>query len=287
MPGQNTQTKKEQKIHIFLISRNKTNIMTTFKLSSKDRKTIKKEGEENQSIVIKESYEKFTEDLLGLGKIETKSSQLNALSVIFDLEGFTNFCKQIDPQLAVPEYLSEFLRWIFVEIKKELIEKTYDEGYSTWSDLPFLSKYLGDGLLFIWDTQTMDDIEIQNVVVSMYEICQKYVKEFLPKIATNIISPPTRLRCGIARGIIYSVGDGNDFVGPCINMSARLQKLHTLTFCFSRRGINPNNMGEAYKELFAVKKVDIRGIGNEELVCVSKSEFSKLKPEDKSKFTNL
>ncbi len=261
--------------------------MTTFRLYSKDKIKIKKEGEEDINIIVKESYEKFNEDLLGLGKIETKSSQLNALSVMFDLEGFTNFCKQIDPQLAVPEYLSEFLKWIFAEIKKELIESTYDEGFSMWCDLPFLSKYLGDGILFIWDTESMDDTEIQNVVVSMYEICKKYTKEFLPRIASDIISPPTRLRCGIARGIIYSVGDGNDFVGPCINMSARLQKLHTLTFCFSRRGISIENMGESYKKLFVVKKVDIRGIGNEELVCVLKSEYEKLPPEEKKKFTSL
>lgn len=261
--------------------------MKTFKLSDKDKKLIKNEENKNIHVVIKESYEKFNEDLLGLGKIETKSSQINALSVMFDLEGFTNFCKQIDPQLAVPEYLNKFLKWIFSETKKELIEKTYDEGYTTWCDLPFLSKYLGDGILFLWDTENMDDIEIQNVVVSMYEICKKYTSEFLPSITSDIISPPTKLRCGIARGTIYSVGNGDDFVGPCINMSARLQKLHTLSFCFSRRGITLENIAEEYKPLFAVKKVDIRGIGNEELVCVLKNEFEKLLPEEKKKFTTL
>jgi hypothetical protein len=115
----------------------------------------------NVSVVLKSSYESFNEDILGLGKIEKVSTQLNALSIIFDLEGFTNFCKQIDPQLAVPDFLSEFLRWIFQEIKVELIEKSYADGYSTWADLPLISKYLGDGLLFIWDTQNMADVEIQ------------------------------------------------------------------------------------------------------------------------------
>jgi len=260
--------------------------MATFKLEKKDKALIDVEDEKIE-IFLKKSFDSFDENILGLGKIETKSTQLNALSVIFDLEGFTNFCKQIDPQLAVPEYLSEFLKWIFLEVKKELIETEHTDGYTTWADLPFLSKYLGDGLLFIWNTEEMSETEIQNVVVSMYEICRKYTADFFPKISQDIISAPTRLRCGIARGIIYSVGNGNDFVGPCINMSARLQKLHSLTFCFSRRGINPNHMGDKYKEMFAVKKVDIRGIGSEELVCVLKSEYDSLIAEDKSKFKNI
>ena len=180
--------------------------------------------------------------------------------------------------------MSEFLKWIFEEIKKELIADTYDEGYTTFADLPLLSKYVGDGLLFIWDTENMDETEIQNIVVSMYEICQKYKAEFLPKIAKDIISPPNKLRCGIARGIVYSVGDGNDYVGPCVNMSARLQKLHSFTFCFSRRGINPNTLNDDYKKLFVVKRINIRGIGDEELICILKNEFDKLPAEDKKKF---
>lgn len=257
--------------------------MATFRIKPEDE-IILKINDEEIKIIKKESYNQFNESILGLGKIEAKSIQLNALSVIFDLEGFTNFCKQIDPQLAVPEYLSEFLKWIFSEVKNELIESTYPEGYSTWANLPFLSKYLGDGLLFIWDTADMSEIEIQNVVVSMFEICNKYSNVFLPKISKDIISAPNKLRCGIARGIIYSVGDGNDFVGPCINMSARLQKLHSLSFCFSRRGINPNNMSDKYQKIFTVKKVDIRGIGGEELVCIIKSEYDNLNDIDKNKF---
>jgi hypothetical protein len=260
--------------------------MTTFKINETDFTKIKDE-EKNVKIIKKEKFDSFNQDILGLGNIETKSIQTNALSVIFDLEGFTDFCKQIDPQLAVPEYLSDFLKWLFEKIRGELINKTYDEGYKTWADLPFLSKYLGDGVLFLWDTKNMSDSNIQNVVVSMYEICRKYQSEFLPLICQKVVSPPTKLRCGIARGAIYSVGNGNDFVGPCINMSARLQKLNSLTFCFSRRGINPNNMAEGYKAQFIVKKANIRGIGENELVCFPKVQYDKLQKEEKEKFKDL
>ena len=260
--------------------------MARFKIDKTGHLEIK-DGTKTVTIVKKELFDSFNQDILGLGSISVKSNQINALSAMFDLEGFTNFCKQIDPQLAVPEYLSEFLKWIFEEIRNELIEKTHEQGYETWSDLPFLCKYMGDGILFLWDTEEMSDTEIQNVVVSMYEVCGKYLTKFLPKISKKIISPPLKLRCGIARGAIYSVGNGNDFVGPCINMSARLQKFNSLSFCFSRRGIDPNKMAEKYKSIFIVKKVEIRGIGESELVCLSKKEFDALNETEKAKFTDV
>jgi class 3 adenylate cyclase len=260
--------------------------MAKFNLKPSDLLTITS-NQKKIAIVKKESFDNFNEDILGLGKLVTKSTQRNALSVIFDLEGFTTFCRQIDPQLAVPEYLSEFLEWIFTQVRKETINETFKEGYSVYSDLPFLSKYLGDGLLFLWDTEKMGDIEMLNIVTSMHEICKKYTTEFLPKMQKKLTRPPAKLRCGIARGTIYSVGNGNDFVGPCINVSARLQKLHSLSFCFSRRGLNPEHLGTVMQSRFVTHKINIRGIGDGELVCVLKKEFEQLIAEDKQNFISL
>ena len=247
------------------------------------REKITKDGDAI-SIVPKRNFDSFSENILGLGQISDKSTQVDALSVMFDLEGFTKFCKQIDPQLAVPEFLSKFLKWIFQQIKLELIDKEFEEGYKLFASLPFMSKFMGDGLLFLWDTSQLDDEEIVDIVVSMREICNKYSSIFIKNINSNIVDAPQKLRCGIARGLIYSVGNGNDFVGPCINVSARLQKYNSLSFCFSRRGIDPELMHESLKNIFIVKKVDIRGIGETELICVLRSEFEKLSQEDKRKF---
>lgn len=246
-------------------------------------KKIEIEGE-NIDIISNENYDEFSESILNLGNIENKSKLTNGLSVMFDLEGFTTFCKQIDPQLAVPEYLSEFLKWIFKRIKEELIEEKHDEGYEFYAPFPFLSKFLGDGILFLWDTENMTEDEITNIVVSMLNICEEYSSKFYTDISNRIIDAPKKLRCGIARGAIYSVGNGEDFVGPCINMSARLQKLSTLGFCFSRRGINPKVMSENFEKKFISKKVNIRGIGENEIVCILKSEFESLSAEEKKLF---
>jgi hypothetical protein len=254
--------------------------MSTFKTITQE---IEKDGK-SVSIIPKQNFDSFSEDILGLGKIEAKSKQIEALSVMFDLEGFTNFCKQIDPQLAVSEFLSKFLEWIFSQIKLELINQTFDEGYETFASLPFLSKFMGDGLLFLWDTSELSEQEIVNIVVSMRVICRKYTSEFVTQIDYNINDAPQKLRCGIARGFIYSVGNGNDFVGPCINVSSRLQKFNSLSFCFSRRGIDPKDMHASLHNTYLTKKVDIRGIGETELICILKSEFEKLNTEEKKKF---
>ncbi|MGK4568525.1 hypothetical protein [Flavobacterium sp. 3HN19-14] len=254
--------------------------MAKFTITSADYLKIKN-GDESVTIMKKEKFESFNEAILGLGNIEKKSKQINALSVLFDLEGFTHFCRQIDPQLAVPEYLSEFLKWLFAEVRKELTDEVYPKGYDTFSDLPFLSKFMGDGVLFLWDIENLSDTQIMNIVVSMHEICLHYQKDFLKNIERKIIDPPLRLRCGIARGAIYSVGNENDFVGPSINMSARLQKLNSLSFCFSRRGLNPE-INPLFDNMLVTKKANIRGIGENELVCVLKSEFEKLDQKDKN-----
>src|SRR5882762_2629758 len=126
--------------------------MAKFKTAPTDYITVEVDSKKIR-VIKKEKFDSFNESVLGLGDIKLKANQINALSVIFDLEGFTNFCKQIDPQLAVPEYLSEFLNWLFAQIRKELINKTTTEGYYTYSDLHFLAKYLGDGVLFLWDIE--------------------------------------------------------------------------------------------------------------------------------------
>jgi hypothetical protein len=69
-------------------------------------------------------------------------------------------------------------------------------------------------------------------------------------------------------------------------MSARLQKLHSLPFCFSRRGLN-YEINSYLKKVIITKKTEIRGIGSEELICVFKTHLSKLSKLDKEKFESV
>lgn len=264
------------KFNIYFKSMGKFVVRNSDIIRSADRVEIKKEA-----------FTSFNESTLGLGEISTISSPTNTLAAIFDLANFTEFCKQMDPHLVVPSFLNSFLKWMYSKIREVSIVQELNDTFEIYCPLPFYCKFLGDGLLFLWDTNEMEQSEICNVVVSLKEICDKYESEFLPSIAEEFTDSPSKLRCGIARGIVYNIGDNNDFVGPCINMAARLQKVGSLSFCFSKRGIDYKvGMVDAYQKYFLVKKCEIRGIGKDELVCVLKNEFDNLSVDEKSKFKN-
>src|SRR5256885_1039224 len=102
----------------------------------------------------------LTLGFLIIGDVKAPSKPIDVLAVMFDLEGFTNFARQVDPQLTVPSFLSDFLEWLFTAIKNQLIiskstakhnKLTIDEGKGIlWAELPFFSKFMGDGVLFLW-----------------------------------------------------------------------------------------------------------------------------------------
>ena len=103
----------------------------------------------------------------------------------------------------------------------------------------------------------------------------------------NISKFPTKVRCGIAQGQVTSIADGRDFVGLCINIASRLQKLGdgAFSFAFTQKGLEPDEAEDWY-ENFRLIKIPIRGISNDELVYVLKAEFRKL-PKDLKKAYRL
>jgi len=252
------------------------------------QKTVSLEGGQKMIKLLtlsNDEFDRFNPDILGLGDVSAPSTQVEALAAMFDLSGFTNFCGQVDPHLAVPEYLSRFLDWLFSEIKEGLLKESNEEEKVLWASLPFLAKFTGDGVLFLWDTKNMGGAEICNVVTSLWEIRSNYSQEFYPSIRRVVTNPPSFLRCGMSRGMVFSVGNGEDYVGPCINIAARLQKLSLLTFCFSRRGFDvEQHMPEETATKYALKVAPLRGIGEDELVWVRQEEFDGLPDKEKALF---
>ncbi len=235
---------------------------------------------------------------LGLGDIGAPSRPTDVLAVIFDLEGFTHFARQIDPQLTVPAFLNSFLQWLFATIRGQLVQK--ESSATLWAELPFFAKFMGDGVLFLWriDLDRIVGIEgrgpagnlqaavqefICNIIASLWEVCQAY-PAFLETEGRHFTDPPRRLRCGVARGIVIPVGDGADHVGPCINIASRLQKLGGLSFAFSARGIDEAGFNPSYRARFIKRRTEIRGIGGSELVHVLRHELEALSPEDAALF---
>jgi len=254
--------------------------------SKRELKKIQVDGKvEKCWFISKAKFEAFDANVLGLGDVSQRSTAVEAIAAVFDLSGFTDFCSQTDPQLVVPKYLSQFLDWLFKEVREvTATNKSVRGGRELYSDLPFLAKFLGDGVLFLWDTDQMTKTGKCNVVTILREICNHYNSIFYPKIQKEVPVPPPILRCGIAQGRVFSVGNKQDYVGPCINIAARLQKLSNFTFCFQTKGFDLKRMSEDIMKEYIIKRVKLRGISMYELVAIIEQEFNVLKPKDRAEF---
>ena len=67
---------------------------------------VKKKGAApDQYWLSKRAFASFSPSLLGLGDISRDGECFEAIAVIFDLQEFTRFYGQRDPQLEIPKFL--------------------------------------------------------------------------------------------------------------------------------------------------------------------------------------
>lgn len=231
---------------------------------------------------------KFNPKMLDLGNLNTPCEEKGAIAAVFDITDFTKFCNQVDAYLEIPRFLNYFLQWFFKCIVDGLTEE--NDGYKStyWADLPMLVKFLGDGLLIVWNTQRISSDQACRLVATLYNICTAYSRDFYPQINTVINKPPHILRCGVARGKVFSIGNGRDYVGHCINNASRMSHMDGLTFVFPHRGFPVREfLPERYIRFFVPKYVDIKGVGENETVWVVRDEFAKLPEEKKSQYRTV
>jgi len=228
-------------------------------------------------------YSNFDEKILDLGNITRVSTSRDAIAAVFDLARFTTFCGQIDPQLSVPEYMSVFLAWLFERIRAAATVRKRRDRMLLRTPLPFFAKFMGDGVLFLWDTAGLSSKQVVEIAIAMSEITHEYKRAMYPNAKYHFVDPPPALRVGVARGQVLSIGDGRDFVGPCINVAARLQKLsESVHFCLSARGFHV--FSTEYAEELVAKTIPVRGVGARELVFVFGEDYLKLQKAEKSLF---
>lgn len=254
--------------------------MGNFIISDSDWISIHKGGKDI-NVLSDDALARFDSSMLGLGDISKASKTIQAVAAVFDLQGFTYFCSQIEPQFAVPIFLQRFLSWLIDELKQESIEAEYPDGVKVSHPLPFFVKFMGDGLLVLWNTEKMRQKTLQNLVLHVSQICAKYREVVVPELKKMVSDPPSRLRCGIARGIVLSVGDSADYVGTCINMASRLQKLPGVTVVFNRRGfiLEGPEANARVLERFVIRNTGIPGIGEGELLGMLKSDLADMTPD--------
>ncbi len=253
-------------------------------------------------IVKSEDITLFKPNSFGMKNFDSGTVQENTLAAVFDLEGFTSFSSQSDPQLFVPKFINEFVKWLFGALSSFSIEEEKDDIVRLFAPLPFFAKYLGDGVLFLWkidyqgiekycqfsdcDRQIELNGDIGNIISILFEVTERYRTEAYPRLSGTYSRVPNRLRCGVAQGLVCSLGNGQDYVGLCINMASRLQKLNGLGLCILKRGIDLKlNPEDKLDKLFVLKKTKIRGSG-EELIYVVRDQFEALDKKKKKNLTN-
>ena len=253
-----------------------------------NRPTFKTPQSNGIKLLNNDIDKKFNPTMLDLGDINMPCQEKEAVAAVFDLTGFTTFCNQVDAYLAIPKFLNDFLNWFFTATAHGLTD--VDDGLHSifWADLPVLVKFLGDGLLVIWNAQHMTEEKICRLAVMLYGVCAKYQQEFYPRMSMAVNKPPRVLRCGLARGKVFSIGNGSDYVGHCINNASRLSHLGPLTFCFPNRGFRVREyMTVEYARLFIPKYISVRGVGEDELVWVVKDEFNRLPEKNRAQYRSL
>ena len=230
---------------------------------------------------------KFNPSMLELGDICAPCQEKEAVAAVFDLTGFTGFCNQVDSYLAIPRFLNDFLEWFFSNIRQKITEKDFGDRSALWTGLPVMVKFLGDGLMLLWDASKMSEDQICRLAGALYTICRAYRTEFYPRISTAVNKPPAVLRCGVARGKVFSIGNDREFVGHCINNASRLSHLGSLSFCFPHRGFQVReHMPAEYRQLFIPKYATVRGIGENEMVWVVRDEYNNLTLKNREMFRN-
>jgi len=228
----------------------------------------------------------FDPTMLELGDLSAPCQEKEAIVAVFDLTGFTTFCNQVDAYLAIPRFLSDFLDWIFSSIRQRITGKDFKGGNALFAELPMMVKFLGDGLLVLWNARRMVEDQVCGITAGLFDITRAYRREFYPRMSMIVDKPPAVLRCGVARGKVFSVGGGKDYVGHCVNHASRLSHLG-LSFCFPHRGFQVReHLPPQYLHILVPKVVSIRGVGDNELVWVIREEFEKMPPENKVMFRN-
>jgi class 3 adenylate cyclase len=270
---------------IFLLTNDMARIELTYKKLPADPDKYG-EGYTLNSLSI-EDFQSFSHRILELGDLSEEGKPINALAVFLDLQGFTRFCDQSDSHLVIPRFLQKYLGWLFSEIAEKFTEGLYVDHVKVWGSLPFYTKFLGDGILFLWNTDISGGLYgIENIICKLIDITDSYRNNFLPEIDKIISKPPPRVvRCGISRGQIISIGNGEDYVGSCINMASRLQKISMLTFAVSQKGLNFSlSPGHRIENELLLTKFRIWGIDTDELVYIRKNEYQNLPDKEKKLF---
>jgi len=220
---------------------------------------------------------------------DTASYPEQALVLMFDLEEFSKFFSQPDVHTYVPKYLNHILECMNIIISGGIAywdkdDKGEAEVFGAMPE-PIHTKYLGDGMLYIWK---YNDFSRENLIRFVNRLWNFKINfnEILLKCSEDVpvIDIPQKIRFGISAGsiyrLIYKNSKNDEYIGYSINLASRLQNYcKELGFIFSGR-VNPIKKDVEEFNYLKVVATKLRGFPSE-IVYVDKSEFEELDTEIK------
>lgn len=200
---------------------------------------------------------------------------IKIIVAVFDLKGFTNFFNKIpiNKNIVASSFVNGLLYWFYYRFKR----------YYKFE--PVFSKFLGDGVLMIWEPG-QQKISIQDIITLMntcwdmvaasnrYEI--EYLQEFCKKIGKRWnVKYPTRLRVGMSLGHAVKYikrGKRSDYISESINIASRLVKFHEDIYFIAQSDLVFGKIPKKFR--YVQKKIRLRGIGDL-VVYIDKLDFQK------------
>jgi len=221
-------------------------------------------------------------------KEEGPLNRFLGVAVIFDLEGFTEFCTRPQVEHRIPQFLNR---------TSELLCSCLDPTFAPDSPYEFSLaglgrpehvKFLGDGGLIIWALPESPPDQRDSILSLLNRL---YVaRRSFPDVVEackedfGLTAMPEKLRVGLAAGEILrlaSLGGGQEFVGFPINLASRLQGYcRGLGFLASARVGIPSDFLEEHG-FHKVNGRRLRGFAKE-LLIVDKEDFYALKAKERS-----
>jgi class 3 adenylate cyclase len=156
----------------------------------------------------------------------------DAVVAFFDIRGFTPYVKRTE-QYLVSRFLEDYFA-IYPEAVRQVLNRKDSvlRGRARRVLLePDAFKRLGDGMMLVWEFpgDRYSREQRDAAVVCILEIAQAIRELFGALVARDAFGEHARvlrLGCGLTRGTASRVDyrkSGTDYVGPVVNMAARLQ----------------------------------------------------------------
>lgn len=208
-----------------------------------------------------------------------------ALVLIFDLEGFSSFCGQPGAEAHIPILLNRVFGCLELVLNgSELfwVPKNKRQPAEALPP-PDHQKFLGDGGLYLWLVGKHAAFGEHELVALMNRLwtLKRHFRQVMASAAAAIPLPnlPTRIRFGLARGVVYALPRADtrqvEYAGYCVNLASRLQGYcRDLGFIASARLGLPDELIRSHKYIRVVA-TQLRGFPKE-VVFVDSPEYKEL-----------